>query len=114
MDLCADAVILVFYRCAIKVRKRFLGILGRAGQHEANRMEKPHLRLIEFVFRRQPQSFTDIAQQHIGPLYGFHIFIERLGDGLFHQAFTQPMRRSPLMILITYLASSAVARRSRS
>ena len=52
-------------------------------------MEKPHLRLIKFVLRRQPQRATDVAQQHVGPLHGLDVFTEGLGYGLFHQTFPQ-------------------------
>jgi hypothetical protein len=48
-----------------------------------------HDRNIQFVLCRQPQCAFDIAQQHVGPLYGLYILVERLGNGLFHQALTQ-------------------------
>ncbi len=89
MNLGANAVIFVFHSCESEIGKRLCGVLGRTGQHEADGMKKPHLRLIEFVFRRQAQSVSDVAQQHVGPLNGFDVFIERFGYGLFHQAFAQ-------------------------
>ena len=114
MYLRAYAVILVFYRCARKVRKRFLGVLGRAGQHESNGMEKPHLRLIEFVLRPPAAALRRCRPAACSPAEPPATFSSKaFAIASSTRLSRKPMRRSPLMILITYLASSAVARLSK-
>ena len=90
MRLRADAVVLVFDQRVLEILKGLLGIRRRAGQHEADGMKQPHVRVGEAMSGRKLQRFANIAQQHVGSLHLRQRLVERFGDGFLHQAFFQP------------------------
>ena len=45
----ADAIILVFDEAFCKIAERLFGRFSRAGQHESQGMEQPHLRLAQLA-----------------------------------------------------------------
>ncbi len=86
----ADAVVFVLDRGVVEIGERFLGILHRAGQHEADRMEQPQARFAETPAGGQAQGLADVAQQHVRALHLGRRGAVGLGDGFLHQAFLQP------------------------
>src|ERR1700745_1668089 len=89
MRLRSYPVILVLDGGTREIAECFLCRGRRTCQHEANRMEQPHLRFSELPRGCEPQSLADVTQQHVGPLYLRQCPAEGFGDGLFDQALLQ-------------------------
>ena len=90
MSLGADAIVLVFHERILKITESFLCGLRRAGQHEPQRMEQPHLRVAQLACDGQLKGLAYVAQQHIRSLHLDQSSAIGLRDRLLHQAFFKP------------------------
>src|SRR5258708_5352332 len=73
-------------------------------------MEEAHFGLGEAAFGGEAQGLTDVAEQHVGALHVFqNLGTESRAEALAIASSTRlsfrPMRRSPVMIFMMYLAS---------
>ena len=89
MRLGADAIVLVFNRCILKIAQGFFGRFDRARKHEVDGMEKPKACFGKLARRRQPQSFANIAEQHVRALDFAERRFERSGDRFLNETLFQ-------------------------
>ena len=90
VGLGTNPIVLVFHERAFgKVFHGFLGALGRARQHEPNRVEEAQLGRVKPAGGSQAQRGADIARKHVGALDLRQRPVKRVGDRLLDQAFLQ-------------------------
>ena len=82
--LCAAFALLLGTNFFGESRYRFWDRIDRAGQHEAERMEEPHARLIQPIRSGQADDFAEVAEQHHGAAHRSQIALHGDRDCLLH------------------------------
>src|SRR5580704_2608703 len=89
VSLRPNAVVFILNRRVLKIADRLFRGFHRTRQHEIDRMKKSQPSVGQLSLRCEPQSFANVAEQHVGALHLIERRVESLRNSLFHQAFFQ-------------------------